>query len=179
MPSHTHSAPTPSHAQVAAAENLRFAVGDHQEIIRGTDIKAEVMAAVLIGGVLAIVTLEGAISTECWYGWLGVISILMALSTLAFVGIVLWPRSNPWRALAMGGYTPVQALYPPGKLGPQDTVASRATAALSTEWVFELTYELLKLASIRATKQFWYRCALATAGASIVAAAVRLFLPHP
>jgi hypothetical protein len=156
---------------------LRFAIDDHQEIIRGTDIKAEVMA-VLIGGVLTVVTLEGGISLECWYGWLGVISILTALCTLGFVGLVLWPRSNPWRALVMGGYTPVQVLYPSGKLGPQDTVASRAAAALSTEWALELTYELLKLAAIRAAKQLWYRWALVTAGASIVAAAVRLFFQH-
>ena len=156
---------------------MRFAVGDHQEIIRGTDIKAEVMA-VLIGGVLAVVTLEGGVSTKRWYGGLGIISILTALCTLGFVGLVLWPRSNPWRALAMGGYTPVQALYPSGRLGPQDTVASRAAAAISTDWVFELTYELHKLASIRAAKQLWYRCALASSAASIVAAAVRLFLAH-
>jgi hypothetical protein len=132
----------------------------------------------LIGGVLTVLTLEAGISTTCWYGWLGVISVLTALCALCFVGLVLWPRSNPWRALAMGVYTPVQVLYPPGRLGPQDTVASWAAAALSTEWVSELTYELLKLASIRAAKQLWYRWALATSGASIVAAAVRLFLPH-
>jgi hypothetical protein len=173
----THSAPASSHAQATAAENLRFAIGDHQEIIRGTDIKAEVMA-VLIGGVLTVLTLEAGISTTSWYGWLGVISVLTALCALWFVGLVLWPRSNPWRALPMGGYTPTQVLYPPGKLGPQDTVASRTAAALSTDWGSELTYELLKLASIRAAKQLWYRWALATSGASIVAAAVRLFLPH-
>src|ERR1700689_2853822 len=80
-----HSAPYPSHAQAAAAENLRFAINDHQEIIRGTDNKGEVMA-VLVGGVLAVVTLESGVSTKCWYGWLGVISILAALGSLGFVG---------------------------------------------------------------------------------------------
>jgi hypothetical protein len=132
--------------------------------------------AVLIGAVLAVVTLEGGISTKCWYGWLGVISILAALCTLGFVGLAVWPRSNPWRALAMGGYTPTQVLYPSGKPGPQDTVVSRAAVALSTDWVSELSYELLKLASIRAAKQFWYRWALVGAGISIAMAAVRLFL---
>jgi hypothetical protein len=43
--------PAPSYAPAVAAENLRFAIEDHQEIIRGTDVKAAVIA-VLIGGVL-------------------------------------------------------------------------------------------------------------------------------
>lgn len=168
------TAPTPD-AKATAAESLRFAFADHQEIIRGTDIKAEVMA-LLVAAVVTVLTLENGISTACFRGWLGVASVVFSLVTLGFVGLVLWPRSNPWHSIPLGAYKPSGVLYPPVKLGPGESVGSRAAAALTTDWVSELTYELQKLASIRAAKQCWYRCALVAAAIAVAAAAVRLFL---
>jgi hypothetical protein len=135
--------------------------------------------AVLIGaGVVAVLTLEGGISTSCGlYGYLGAASVFLCLLTLGFVGLVLWPRSNPWPlSIPAGAYTPTQVLYPAGRPSPGESVVSRATAALSTDWVSELTFELHKLAAIRVAKQFWYKWALVSAAVAVIAAAVRLFV---
>lgn len=167
------SAPSPD-AKAAAAENLRFAISDHQEIIRGTDIKAEVMALV-VAAVLTVLTLEKEASAPA-FRCLGITSVIASLLTIGFVGLVLWPRSNPLPSVPFGNYKPSEVLYPPLKPRRGETLGSWADASLATDWVNELTYELHKLVSIRASKQRWYRCALIAAALSIIAAAVRLFL---
>jgi hypothetical protein len=98
------------------------------------------------------------------------------LLTLLFVGLVLWPRSNPWHVIPLGTYTPSGLLYPPAKPGPGDSVSARAANSLKADWVSELTYEVHKLAAIRAAKQCWYRWSLVSAGLWILVAAARLFL---
>ena len=174
----THEKPTaPQPASVdAATENLRFAITDHQETIRGTDFKAEVLG-IAVTGLLAIVTLEGAVSLSGWNGQLGIAGTLTSLAALAFVGLVLWPRTTPWKQVRLGGYKPSGVLYPPAKPDASRDVPRMTHDALAADWPSELTFELSKLAVIRGAKQMWFKWALAATGLSILAIAIRLFFP--
>lgn len=168
-----------SHAQEvreeAAAENLRFAMADHQEMIRGADLKAEVLG-IFITAVFAAVAFEGHISMRTVGGWLGIVATLGALAAFFCVGGVIWPRSDPRHAVPLGGYTPSRVLYPPEQAGPEHTVSEHAKRALHTDWPSELTYELWKVSLIRSAKQKWFRAALIASGASVLAEAVRQFV---
>jgi len=163
-------------AEANAAENLRFAISDHQETIRGADLKAEVLGF-LISGVLTVATIEGQASTADLNGWVGIVAIIAALAALVFIGLALWPRTDPWPPVRLGTYAPSRVLYPPVNANSQRDVASAAAAAIRTPWVAELTFELAKLSGIRALKQRWFRWALTASGVAIFAVAVRLFTP--
>lgn len=160
----------------SAAENLRFAIGDHQETIRGTDLKAEVLG-VVIAGLLGVVAFEGPVSTSGANGWMGVIAILTSLCALLFVGFVIRPRTNPWKQVRLGDYKPTGALYPPAESDAQRDIPRATHDALITDWPSELTFELSKLAAIRGAKQMWFKWALIATGASILVIAARLFVP--
>ncbi len=161
--------------QETAAANLRFAMSDHQEMIRGADLKAEVLG-IFITAVFAAVAWEGHISTRTAGGWLGIVATLGALAAFFCVGGVIWPRSVPRDDVPLGGYTPSRVLYPPAQAAAGHTVSEEAKRALHTDWPSELTYELWKISRIRSAKQHWFRAALITSGASVVALAVRQFV---
>lgn len=159
----------------AASENLRFAVRDHQEMIRGADLKAEVLG-IFLTATFAAVSWEGRISTASTKGWLGIVATITALAAFFCVGCTLWPRSDPWADLMLGNYTPSRVLYPQTQAIPGDTIAENVQRALTTDWPSELTYELRKISRIRLAKQTWFRVALLASGASISAVALRLFV---
>jgi hypothetical protein len=161
--------------EVAAAENLRFAISDHQEMIRGVDLKAEVLG-ILPTAVLPAVAWQGDTSTATLGGWLGIVAIVTALAACFCVGGVLWPRSDPSRVVPLGGYTPTRVLYPRAKPSPAHTVSEETQRALQTDWTSELTYELWKISGIRTAKQKWFRGALITSGAAMVTVAARLLM---
>ncbi len=159
----------------AAAANLRFAMSDHQEIIRGADLKAEVLG-IFLTAVFAAVAWEGNITTSTVGGWMGIVATLSALAAFFCVGGVLWPRSDRWLEVPLGGYAPSRALYPPVPNGPGHTVSEQAKRALHTDWPSELTYELWKISRIRAAKLRWFRAALIISGISVLAVTVQLLV---
>lgn len=169
------SAYAPDEKKVSAAENLRFAIADHQEIIRGSDLKAEVLG-IFLTATSATIAWEGSISSLTMGGWLGIAATIATLVAFYCVGGVLWPRSDPWRDLPLGDYMPSRILYPQCDSEPGYTVREHATRALVTEWPSELAYELLKLSRIRCAKQKWFRLALIASAASVFAISVRLFV---
>ena len=160
---------------VAAAENLRFAMHDHQEMIRGADYKAEVLG-IFLTGVFAAVAWQDNISASSFGGWMGILATLSALAAFFSVGGVLWPRSDAWVEVPLGGYTPSRALYPPVLRGPGHTVSEQTKRALHTDWPSELTYELWKISRIRAAKLKWFRAALIMSGISVLAVTVQLLV---
>lgn len=159
----------------AAAENLRFAMNDHQEMIRGADYKAEVLG-IFLTAVFAAVAWQENISASTFGGWMGILATLSALAAFFCVGGVLWPRSDRWLELPLGGYTPSRALYPPVLRDPGHTVSEQAKRALHTDWPSELTYELWKISRIRAAKLKWFRAALIISGISVLAVTVQLLV---
>lgn len=160
----------------AAAENLRFAVTDHQETIRATDVKAEVVG-ILLTVLFGVAEWKGHLSTSGISQCVNTVAALSALIAVACVGRVLWPRSDPWRDVPLGEYTPTRVLYPLKAAPPGQHVKSRAELAAGTDWVCELTYELAKLAIIRDAKKFWFRAALVLSAVTLVAVAIGLFFP--
>ena len=170
-----HAADTLEARRAIAEENLRFAMSDHQEMIRGADLKAEVLG-IFPTAVLPTVAWQGEISTSTLSGWLGIAATLSALVAFFCVGAVLWPRSDPRRNVPLGDYSPSRVLYPPLQPGPGQTVSDHTRRALHTDWPSELMYELWKISRIRSVKQKWFRGALIMSGASVVAVAVRLIV---
>ena len=159
------------------AEHLRFAITDHQETIRAIDLKSEVLGIVLTV-LLAVAEWEGHISASNLRGKIGVVAAAAALVAFLLIGCVLWPRSDPWRRVLLGGYSPSRVLYPPTAKSPDNNVAARAQRALTTDWVSELTFELGKLACIRDSKRFWFRGALVLSAIAVLAVGIRLFVPE-
>jgi hypothetical protein len=167
--------PTDSAAAETASENLRFAITDHQETIRATDIKAEV-AGILLTVLVAISAWKGDFATTGACYWINTVAALAALAAVACVGRVLWPRSDPWKNVPLGNYAPSRVLYPANALPPGQNIKSRADLAVATDWVSELTYELAKLAFIRDAKRWWFRAALSLGSITLLADAIGLFV---
>jgi hypothetical protein len=168
--------PTDSAAAETASENLRFAITDHQETIRATDIKAEVVG-ILLTALVTILVWKGGFAAGGACHWINTAAALSALAAVGCVGRVLWPRSDPWKDVVLGEYTPTRVLYPSKDFPPGHNIKSRADLAVGTEWVCELTYELAKLAVIRDSKRGWFQAALLLGGITVLAIALGLFFP--
>jgi hypothetical protein len=168
--------PTDSATVETALENLKFAITDHQETIRATDVKAEVVA-ILLTVLVAISVWKGGFAATGACHWINTAAALAALAAVGCVGRVLWPRSDPWKNVPLGNYTPTRVLYPSKAFPPGDTIKSRADLAVGTDWLCELTYELIKLAFIRDAKRRWFHAALSLGAITLLAVAVGLFIP--
>jgi hypothetical protein len=157
-----------------AAQHLRFALTDQQEIIRGTDVKSEVLG-IWSTALLAIVVLQGAPSLSSWSGWFGCVAVICTLGAFFCVALSLWPRNDPWMEVSLGAFRPSRILFPSAAADPQRDIQRIVDNALNTDWVSELAYELSKLATIRTTKRFWVRIALALVCVAQLATGCRLF----
>jgi len=160
----------------ATAENLRFAIADHQETIRATDLKAEVVG-ILLTVLISILAWKGGIGVSGVGHWFNFAAVLAALAAAICVGGVLWPRADPWKKVTLGPYKPTRVLYPSKDFTPGQSIDTRAALAMGTDWVCELTYELAKLSIIRDSKTSWFRAAVLLGGFTVLTIAVGLFWP--
>lgn len=139
---------------------LRDAIEDTQLTIRAYDMKANSL------GVLLTVALGITNFTLLQSGDDGTKGILIAcwvagLLAITFCGLVLHPRKNPFDGLHLGGYTPKGTYFLRDiKSSPENTVVALAEKALATDWLLELTYENMKLSTIRDYKHGAFIAAL-------------------
>ncbi len=157
---------------------LKHAIDDAQETIRAYDTKAEILGILLT---LAIGITNYALfehSTGCPKKFL-LGSWIIALLAIAVTGMVLYPKKNPFKNIALGNYTPSSTYFLTGlSSSPQYTVTALADKAVNTDWVSELMYENMKLSAIRDYKHNCFTWALRLSGVTIlliVASVISLF----
>lgn len=153
---------------------IMHAIEDTQATIRAFDTKAEILGVflTLAIGITNFALLEHTTGvTKC----LLASSWIMALITIAALGLVLHPKKNPFKNIALGNYTPSSTYFLFNLLSsPQNTITALADKAINTDWVSELMYENMKLSAIRDHKHFWFTWALKLAGITILLIAISI-----
>lgn len=155
--------------ELATIECLKHALEDTQETIRGYDNKAEILAVLLTLAVgftnftlfpVVAGSLEKYILVASW---------ITAFVAITFLGFVLHPNVNLFKAIQKGTYTP-QGTYFLHKINesPTNTISDLAERALKTNWVEELTYECMKVSIIRERKHCWFVLALQVSGLTLL-----------
>lgn len=150
-------------------ECLLHAVADAQGTIRAYDTKAEVLGILLTlaVGITNFTLLQetlGPLSQA-----LLVVSWVIGLIAIVFLGLVLHPKSKLFKDIKYGNYSPTGAYFLAGvTASPETTIASLAERAASTDWVSELTFENMKLSLIREHKDGVFKTALRLSGVTVV-----------
>lgn len=147
---------------------LLHSIEDAQETIRGYDNKAEVLGVLLTLSIgVTNFSLVNLGNTSCKYFMIA--SWCTALLAIIFLGLVLHPRSDLFEKIIFGGYTPKRTYYMGNiNTSPTNTVSELASRIAETDWVHELTYEIMKLSLIRDYKKYWFEAALRTSGLALV-----------
>jgi hypothetical protein len=104
-----------------------------------------------------------------------ILSLVLGLFALFALGLVLRPIMNPAKKVNAGNYVPTKTYFVDSKsLTAEDTVDVYARRTVETDWVAELTYENMKLASIRSYKHLCFTWAVVLSGATLVFIAVAI-----
>jgi hypothetical protein len=155
--------------------NLRAAIADSQQIIRAYDTKGQILAAflaVFIGAVhLALTNHPPDSAVLC-----GQVATLSALVGILLIGAVLFPRSDPWANVQLKEYTPTRVFHPATVQGPDITLPAYVAQVQATRWLWELSFEMLKLASIRARKRLLLKWALLVTALTVIAGFMPLLM---
>lgn len=147
---------------------IHDALADTQDTIRAFDTKAEILAAgvALVVGLIngrAMQTAEQVLVVRMLVG----IGLLGVLGTVIFSGLVLWPRRGiVGQAVRKNGADEGRAerrnsagVYHVTN-GTFASPLHYARAARNTDWVTEMSREIVKCSHIREEKAKWFRCAL-------------------
>jgi hypothetical protein len=155
---------------------LMHAINDSQEAIRAYDSKAEILGVLLT----LVVGMTNYALFEHSAGHLRMlllVSWLVALATVLVTGLVLYPRKNPFKKIALGTFTPSGAYYLTNlSASPQDTIEVMVKKAINTDWVSELMYESMKLSAIRDFKHNYFIWALRLSGLTILLIATAIII---
>lgn len=155
---------------------LKHAIEDAQETIRAYDTKSEILGILLTLaiGITNFTILERSTAYTKWFLFSSWIVALLAIGVL---GVVLHPKKNPFKNIALGNYTPSGAYFMSNlPSSPANTVTILAEKAMNTDWVSELMYENMKLAAIRDHKYYWFTWALKLTGITILLIAVSIMM---
>lgn len=167
---------SPQEQEIATIESLRHAIDDSQGTIRAYDVKAEILAVLLtliVGATsqtfCSDFNEQGQFLLKC--AW------VLCLLTAFLLGIVLMPKTNLFAKINYGTFTP-RGSYHFHNISPYPTnsVSSIAANALATNWIEELTYEVMKLSLIRERKHFWFINSLWPAATTILVIILAIIL---
>lgn len=155
-------------AKGTEVEVLLDAINDAQETIRAFDLKAEILTAVLtlLVGMVAFAWHDqdsAALKT------VDIIAIITAFGAMGCLMGVLFPMNNPAENVKLGGYQPAGAYYVDRKKYADETVTDFAKKLAKVNWVEELSFELMKVSSIRQRKHDWFSNATAASAISFLA----------
>lgn len=153
--------------ETATIECLKHAISDTQETIRGYDNKALIVAT-LITLAVGITNYSLMPHLEGWLEYGLITSWLLAITSVALLGMVLHPRVDNFKAIHLGEFTPAGVYFLHNITNsPSNSVSALAERALSTYWVEELMYESMKVSYIRDKKHCWFILALKVTGLTL------------
>ena len=93
------------------------------------------------------------------------------------LGLVLYPKKNPFEKLSLGSYVPQQSYFMHDiTSSPGNTVDVLLDKAENTNWGPELVYENMKLSVIRDRKHVLFVWALRLSGISILFVAISMIV---
>lgn len=151
---------------------LLHAIDDTQGTIRAYDMKANSLG-VLLTLALGLSNISLLQSPAFCTKNLLFLSLGLGLLALFTLGLVLRPVMNPVKKVNVGNYVPTKTYFVDSKsLTVEDSVDVHARRTVQTDWVAELTYEKIKLASIRSYKHSCFTWAIVLSGATLVLIAV-------
>lgn len=154
---------------------LMHAIEDKQGTIRAYDIKAQILAGFL-AIVIGFTNYEYNQRSVC-YPELIIISWMMGLTAIIILGLVLYPKKNPFEKLSLGSYVPQQSYFMHDiTSSPGNTVDVLLDKAENTNWGPELVYENMKLSVIRDRKHVLFVWALRLSGISILFVAISMIV---
>jgi hypothetical protein len=152
----------PPHAITCLLDALRST----QEVIRAYDTKAQIMGIIFIlsiNFVLALLRELVGIGPIPPAATLTLVPLV--LLPLGLFGFVLYPTSNPATQLALGD-APVRRSY--FVLRPEGSLETYLRDVEATDWVVEISFEIMKMARLREIKRRRLLRALVAAGLSYV-----------
>lgn len=129
------------------------AIEDSQGTIRALDVKAEILAAfvaVVAGGAISLTPPDCSAA-----GVLGTVSIVLCALAIVAIGLVIYPRSAP--PVPLGTYIPTGTFFLASASAGFIDADKLAASASSTNWMAELSFELLKLSAVRKRKTFYFK----------------------
>lgn len=147
---------------------LLHALTDTQETLRAYDIKAQSMG-VLLTVAIGIINFNIAESSLPAFRCLAAVASCLGLCAIFALGLVLHPRDKSWMHIPLGDYVPARTYFvtnPNLRTLPVPTLADLTS---STDWLKELTYELMKLSAIREAKKIWFIRSLILSAATLLA----------
>jgi hypothetical protein len=146
---------------------IQHSLEDAQATIKAYDVKAEVLGLLLTLAV-GITNFGFLRADDVWSKVFMYLSCILGLVALFVLGFVLVPQIKKFQQINFDGYVPSEAYFLSKVLeSPQNTVPAIAKKMLSTDWVSELTYELMKLSIIREYKHKWFVRGLLWSAAAI------------
>lgn len=153
---------------------LLHAIDDTQGTIRAYDMKANSLG-VLLTLALGLSNISLLQSPAFCTKNLLFLSLVLGLLALFALGLVLRPVMNPVKKINFGNYVPTKTYFVDSKsLTVEDTVDVHSRRTVQTDWVAELTYEKMKLASIRSYKHSCFTWAVVISGATLVLIAIAI-----
>jgi hypothetical protein len=155
--------PANNEKEKTSIECLQKALDDTQETIRAYDAKAEILAIILtlLVGVINFSLVNEGSSAHCWIKDLSIISIIIGITALFAVGMVLWPRQNPFKGIETGTKKPKGTYF---FILDKTPIFKKLDEFLrqvdATDWKREVAFEALKTSCIRDIKHYWFQWAL-------------------
>lgn len=147
---------------------LKHAIEGAQETIRAYDTKAEIIG-ILLTLAIGITNVTCYQHNTAFAKCIILSSWIVALITIAILGLVLHPKKDPFKNIVLGNYIPSGTYFLSDlSSSPQNTVTILAEKAINTDWVSELMYENMKLSAIRDYKHCWFTLALKLTGITIL-----------
>lgn len=143
----------------ALISRIHDVLADTQDTIRAFDTKAEILAA----GVALVVGLINDRATQITEHVSAVRAIATAgmvavVGTVICCGLVLWPwKTAKCRSEKKAGEKRRVYYVTASEFSETNDYAS---AALETNWITEMSCEIVACSGIRARKEKWFRCAL-------------------
>jgi len=139
---------------------LLAAISDTQNTIRAYDFKAEILAALITLLIGFIAFFLGHDHHSAFKTTVESLIIASAFGTLFQLALVLYPSRKPINSILMGTYKPSGVFYLSPASIKSTTVDEMIQSIGKTDWLSELTFELVKISAIRERKMKWFTRAL-------------------
>lgn len=147
---------------------LQHAIADAQESIRAYDAKSEILG-VLLTLAIGITNFTFFEHSSGCQRWLILSSWVVVPVAIFILGLVLYPRNDPFKNIDKGNFIPSGTYFLTNlSIAPQNTVTALSAKATGTDWVQELMYESMKLSVIRDRKHCWFKWGLRLSGLAII-----------
>lgn len=152
---------------------LMHSITDTQQTIRAYDTKAEILG-ILLTLAIGITNYTLLSGSQTYSKSIVIIGWLLGLISIVLLGLVLYPKKDPFKKINLGTYIPTGVFYLRDLSTPQNSINYLVDKANNTDWISELMYECMKLSVIRNHKHCLFIWALRTSGITLLFIAISI-----